>query len=92
MRIELTAIKYDGYIYVGLRHAWIRDFMFEFLENIDRLDFVRNFQSGFITNTGEYIDRDKALEIALFSGQVKTIIGGDHRLHEAVILVLALFV
>jgi hypothetical protein len=42
MRIALAAIKYDGYIYVGLRHSWIRDFIFEFLGYSEslRLDFV----------------------------------------------------
>ena len=77
-KIALAAIKYDGYIYVGLRHAWIRDFIFDFLgwsESL-RLDFIRNMKDGFVTHDGIFIDRDTALVVALECGQVKEIIGG----------------
>lgn len=74
MRIALAAIKYDGYIYVGLRHAWIRDMMFDWFD-IDRLHFVQNFESGFVDDEGNFLDREHALVVALECGQVKGLIG-----------------
>jgi hypothetical protein len=74
-RIELAAIKYNNYIYVGLRHAWIRDMIFDMFD-VDRLHFVRNFESGFITNRGEFVTREEALKIVFENNQIKKTIGG----------------
>jgi hypothetical protein len=79
MRIALAAIKYDNYIYVGLRHAWIRDDIFDLFGWSDeqfRLDYIKNSMQGFVDDQGNFLDRDKALDVALKCGQVKEIIGG----------------
>ena len=75
-RISLAAIKYDGYIYVGLCHAYIRDFIVEFLgEEFDRLNFIKTSIQGFVDTYGNFLDREESLIIARSSGQVDKLIG-----------------
>jgi hypothetical protein len=75
MRIALAAIKYDNYIYVGLRHSWIRDDIYELLGDSIRLDFIRNSIQGFVDDKGNFLDREQARVIAFDCGQVTKLIG-----------------
>lgn len=61
--IVLAAIKKDNIIYTGKRHAWIM------WENPYQFKGNDNIQ-GFITNTGEFVDRKIAAQIAYQCGQI----------------------
>lgn len=58
-----AAILKDSTIYSGRRH-------FIIINNADKGFFKENSIQGFITDSGEFLDREKALEHAYKSGQI----------------------
>lgn len=64
MKIESAAIKTeDGEILTGTSHGNILMSCY--------LPIGKNNQEGFVTDTGEFVDRQKAADIAFEAGQTK---------------------
>lgn len=66
-KIVQAAIWQDGIMYVGRRHYNI---ILDMVENYGLASPIRGCQ-GFVTNTGRFVERDEAAEIAFKAGQVK---------------------
>jgi len=70
MPIKEAAIRQDGQIYTGKRHNLIMDEM-----RANSISLQKNiFEQGFITELGEFVDRQTAAKIALESDQIKKLI------------------
>ena len=63
--IKLAAIKRDDKIWTGKRHYLIIRQMIK--DGCSKPIFVR--EQGFVTDTGEWVDREKAYEIAVKCNQ-----------------------
>ena len=66
-RIEESAVKCEDRIYTGKRHA---DCICEAIEAGESLP-IRMQQQGFVTNTGRFVTREEAWDIAVRAGQLK---------------------
>jgi hypothetical protein len=64
MLVKAAYIK-DGIIYTGTRHAYI-------LKTVP-FGFLKHAESGFVTDTGEFVDRETAARIAFECRQVPTL-------------------
>jgi hypothetical protein len=64
--IVKAAIKYHGKVYTGVRHALIRD---EILKEVGEFYLTLDMQ-GFVTDTGRFVDRTEAANIAFNAGQI----------------------
>lgn len=63
--IKSAAIKKDGIVYEGKRHNNI-------LHDESRpKGFLKNGVQGFVTDTGEFVTRERAAKIAYNCGQIK---------------------
>lgn len=58
-----SAILKDGVIYTGRRHVNII--------HAHPFQFFHNCEQGFVTDTGEFVNREEASKIALECGQIK---------------------
>ena len=69
MKIKCAAIKIkSGQIFEGRSHAVCYQVMKD--AGVSRID-ARNDEQGFVTDTGDFVDRYKAAEIAFEAGQTK---------------------
>lgn len=66
-KIASAAIKHDGRIWTGRRHAEIMSQMREELGSVK----VPQEEQGFMTDTGEFVNRFQAGAIAFRAGQTK---------------------
>ncbi len=57
----------DGFIFVGKRHGDVIRSLLEQGITILRKEFI----PGFVTDTGEFVDRQEAYKIAVSCGQIK---------------------
>lgn len=65
-RIKHAACMRDGIVYVGKRHFNCIATMIECGLEAP----IKMHEQGFITNTGRYVSREEALEIAKAAGQI----------------------
>jgi len=72
-RIESASIrvKATGRIYIGMRHYIIMQSVDEDCNRLIADCHTDAIDQGFITDAGDYIDREEALKIAVACGQVK---------------------
>jgi len=66
MKIKTAAIRINGKILTGKRHD---DIIIEYIQS-NYKDPLTNFEYGFITDSGEFVSRERAAEIAFESGQI----------------------
>jgi len=71
-KIVKAAIKRNGKVYTGFRHALVLDSMridgvVVNVENPLKMD-----EQGFVTNTGRFVDRVEAANIAFKAGQIRS--------------------
>jgi hypothetical protein len=59
-----AAIRKDGIIYIGKRH-------YNILGTVLPFGYLRDGNQGFVTDTGEFVDRIEAARIAIECGQIK---------------------
>jgi len=68
--IKCAAIIKDGKVYEGRRHCdCIMIYGEAMMAEKKTPDIVRSEDQGFVTDTGEFVDREKAYEIAIACGQ-----------------------
>jgi len=67
MKIKEAAYRQDGVIYTGKRHSEIIKRMVE-VHGVPKPIGPEN--SGFVTDSGEFVDRLTAAKLALESGQI----------------------
>ena len=63
MRIEYAAIKKGNRIFTGRRHH-------EIIRDNRAFDVGHGGEQGFVTDTGRFVDRAKAADIAYAAGQI----------------------
>lgn len=63
--IQEAAIRKNGIIYTGKRHHLI-------LNSAKPAGFLRDGEQGFVTETGQFVSREEAAEIAFLCGQILT--------------------
>jgi hypothetical protein len=68
MRIKCAAIKYDGKIFEGRSHPEIGQKMIK--DGVCPKPFPGGEAQGFVTDEAIFVDREKALIIAIEAGQV----------------------
>lgn len=62
--IKSAAIRKDGKIYTGTKHCYI-------LSDKSRpFGFLKGGEQGFVTETGEFVDRETAAKIAFECNQI----------------------
>jgi hypothetical protein len=66
MKIINSAIKYKGKIYIGTRHALIAEQIRKEVKGYK----TRLEEQGFLTDTGKFVSREKAADIAYKAGQI----------------------
>lgn len=64
-RIVLAAVSYNGKIWTGKRHGVIMQDIWA----VDAWARIHQDQQGFVTDTGEFVDRAEAGRIAFQAGQ-----------------------
>jgi hypothetical protein len=62
--ITAAAIRKDGIIYTGTRHCFI------IRDSSPSFGFFRNAEQGFVTDKGEFLNREEAAKYALEHGQI----------------------
>lgn len=75
-RIAAAAIRVGGQVRHMLPPARHHNVMHRFYRKTGVV--VGPDEQGFITDTGRYVDREEALKIAVFAGQIIRRSGGDH--------------
>lgn len=65
--ITLAAIGKNGIVYTGKRHAYILN------DNRRPKGFLKDGTQGFITDEGEFVNREQAAIIAFECGQIDTL-------------------
>jgi hypothetical protein len=73
MRIVCAALRKDGRIIAGARH--FDEVMRQQIRASEGVDFWRGAEQGFLTNYGQFLDRKRALVIAMKNRQVVEKIG-----------------
>jgi hypothetical protein len=66
--IKSAAIKVNDKIYTGHRHYQIIPVA---LENNPEISYITQNMQGFVTDNGEFVDREVAAKIAYQYGQIK---------------------
>jgi hypothetical protein len=70
-RIVKAAIRLEGEIYTGYRHADILRDMRDLGISREKLHLLdQNWDQGFITETGRFLSRKQAMNYGLYIGQI----------------------
>jgi hypothetical protein len=68
-KIKESAILFEGKVYTGKRH---HNVIQRIIADTDVKRVGAQWPQGFVTEDGEFVDREEAAKIALASGQVVT--------------------
>ena len=70
LTIVKAAVKIGDKVYTGFHHRDIFDEIWE-KEKVG-IDYIPQSAQGFITNTGKFVDRGEAADIAFKAGQIRS--------------------